>query len=341
RYGLVPLERVEINEGNKLLAAQLDDIVFAFSQTLVELRITAVFGVNEPIRIGGGRVCEEIETNPAVSVSLEGLTLLVLCGWSALTFHPDIFYSTPKLDILTIETIYDDNDGYYIPSHEELDGSFGIEEQALSDDAVIQYSLPRLRPYWEWDWYLPVLRRLRLASEFAYRFQFKMLQGCPRLEELDLLMLVEEDPPSRVITEKDFFAPRIYPFDHDHDNNVDESKDQRIELFMLKELRMEGRWIMSDATFMEFSAQDTLRMMDWHEITLGGLVKAIKTMSSRKLKTVTIDLERPSDDEAEELGLTLVSEDANKANLLHFRIQFDSSAASKISAVYALSHPPK
>ncbi|KAF9147375.1 hypothetical protein BG015_011004 [Linnemannia schmuckeri] len=256
---------VEINEENELLAAQLDDIIFAFSRTLMELRITAWLGIDEPLRIGGGRVClpflafldiqlgeyrlevdqnffslcpnlitvlsdetryyncEEIETNPATS--LEGLMLLVLCGWSALTFHPDTLYSTPELDTLTIETCYDDNDGCYIPSHEELDRSFGIEEQALSDDTMF-----------------------------------------PNLE--------------------------------------------------------------------------TLRMIDWDEITLFGLIIVSKAMSSRQFKTATIDLERPSDDEAEELGLVLVSEDASEERL-HAKIHFASTAGGETSVVYVLSHPPQ
>ncbi|KAF9111739.1 hypothetical protein BGX30_007495, partial [Mortierella sp. GBA39] len=42
------------------------------------------------------------------------------------------------------------------------------------------------RPVWTWDWNLPKLTELRLESEHAYRFQFRMLGGTPSLVELSI-----------------------------------------------------------------------------------------------------------------------------------------------------------
>lgn len=42
------------------------------------------------------------------------------------------------------------------------------------------------RPVWTWDLDLPKLTKLRLESEHAYRFQFRMLGGTPSLIELSI-----------------------------------------------------------------------------------------------------------------------------------------------------------
>ncbi|KAG0067225.1 hypothetical protein BGZ90_001103 [Linnemannia elongata] len=39
------------------------------------------------------------------------------------------------------------------------------------------------RSIWTWDWYLPKLTILELTSEIAYRFQFRMLEGTPNIED--------------------------------------------------------------------------------------------------------------------------------------------------------------
>ncbi|KAG0019249.1 hypothetical protein BGZ80_006103 [Entomortierella chlamydospora] len=49
------------------------------------------------------------------------------------------------------------------------------------------------RPYWSWDWSLPNLQTLQLTGEFARRFKFKMLAGCPNLENLVLNMATVGD----------------------------------------------------------------------------------------------------------------------------------------------------
>ncbi|KAK3830893.1 MAG: hypothetical protein JOS17DRAFT_829212 [Linnemannia elongata] len=61
------------------------------------------------------------------------------------------------------------------------------------------------RPRWVWIWYLPRLKHLALTSEFAYRFEFKMLQGCPALEYLRLHMRTTDRHHARVISEKDLY----------------------------------------------------------------------------------------------------------------------------------------
>lgn len=79
RYGLALLQRVEINEDNTLPTEQPDDIVFAFSLTLVELRITARFGVDDLTRIGGGGL--HLPFLSFLDIRLDGYRLDVDQSW--------------------------------------------------------------------------------------------------------------------------------------------------------------------------------------------------------------------------------------------------------------------
>ncbi|KAK5821434.1 hypothetical protein F5H01DRAFT_318977 [Linnemannia elongata] len=56
RYRLVPLQRVDINEKYAPDRKKFYDIVFAFSRTHIELRITEWFGIDDLFRIEGVRV---------------------------------------------------------------------------------------------------------------------------------------------------------------------------------------------------------------------------------------------------------------------------------------------
>ncbi|KAG0202347.1 hypothetical protein BGX33_009762 [Mortierella sp. NVP41] len=75
-------------------------------------------------------------------------------------------------------TILDDNDddGSANAEQEEDDS-----EESLSSPAAAAAAAALPRPVWTWDWELYNLTHLRLTSEFAYRFQFRMLNGTPSL----------------------------------------------------------------------------------------------------------------------------------------------------------------
>ncbi|KAF9093068.1 hypothetical protein BGX29_010122 [Mortierella sp. GBA35] len=75
-------------------------------------------------------------------------------------------------------TILDDNDddGSANAEQEEDDS-----EESLSSSVAAAAAAALPRPVWTWDWELYNLTHLRLTSEFAYRFQFRMLNGTPSL----------------------------------------------------------------------------------------------------------------------------------------------------------------
>ncbi|KAG0319265.1 hypothetical protein BGZ97_002499, partial [Linnemannia gamsii] len=108
--------------------------------------------------------CHEISVSfPAQLGSLEKLKLQ---GLPALSFHPATLESTTKLKRIThVVNVYSPRD--------ELDSFYDGDGGGAG-------------PLWTWDWHLPQLTELKLTGEFAYRFQFRMLRGCPALQGLVL-----------------------------------------------------------------------------------------------------------------------------------------------------------
>ncbi|KAF9080208.1 hypothetical protein BGX23_002507 [Mortierella sp. AD031] len=127
-------------------------------------------------------------------VNLPHLENLELIGWTALAFHPATLDSTPNLVTLRLEVgpkmgnLH--NEVTYIPPVDELDRSFGIQNGGALAASSFQQEAPddgqSIRPRWFWEWKLPHLTSLYLSAEFAFRFEFKMLYGCPALETLEI-----------------------------------------------------------------------------------------------------------------------------------------------------------
>ncbi|KAG0339729.1 hypothetical protein BG000_001467 [Podila horticola] len=130
----------------------------------------------------------------------------------ALAFGPTLktlaLVGTNELRFLALEHSWSGTVSY-IPSITELEEA---EQEAVEQDIELGPGrqdaenhtwLPR--PRWTWDWYLPHLKDLALTGEFALRFQFRMLQGCPSVESLSLnIMSTNEDQVVRELTDADF-----------------------------------------------------------------------------------------------------------------------------------------
>lgn len=237
---LPPLEQVSLY-GYNPSTDELDDIAFAFSQTLKYLDII-VSEVPGPISFGRGWVelplltelvlsgrhsrividpalfthCPSLtrvdildatteyhlqDVDPCLPANLPHLQTVRLVGWSALTFHP------ATLDSMTA-TLYLHlcSSLSYIPPMEELKRSYGLKE----DDRTETQAAPTpglVRPRWSWDWHLPLLRNLELKGEPAMMFQFRMLRGCPSLHSLTLYIQTADRRHSRVLSHADFLLP--------------------------------------------------------------------------------------------------------------------------------------
>ncbi|KAF9920705.1 hypothetical protein FBU30_009373 [Linnemannia zychae] len=134
---------------------------------------------------------------------LPNLETLQLEGTPAVSFHPDTLHTTSKLVSLTFDIPTS------IPS---LEAFIRAEEDAKHlDELTPPTTQPRLslreRPTWTWDWDLPNLVRLTLIAEFAYQFQFKMLDKTPNLKYLYLDIDTPSRDPKRVVELIDLIKP--------------------------------------------------------------------------------------------------------------------------------------
>ncbi|KAG0196542.1 hypothetical protein BGX28_010000 [Mortierella sp. GBA30] len=151
---------------------------------------------------------------------LPNLTELTLEGIPAASFHPSILHSTPRLEYLEIQ-IHHDSYECYIPRVEEL--------------------VAASRPLWSWDWHLPHLTTITLSAEFAYRFQFRMLQGCPSLESLSLDLFPRTTDHARVLHIADLVCTST-------EQSVEESQQQEhhVQVPKLRNLDIVGQWHFQD-----------------------------------------------------------------------------------------------
>ncbi|KAF9353645.1 hypothetical protein BGX26_008597, partial [Mortierella sp. AD094] len=242
-----------------------------------------------------------------------------LLGRPALCFQPRTLYHTPDLRVLHLGTRLINGQSYIPPVEEILRYEFDSKDQeimefrARADDRRRNIAArPTLkRPYWSWDWNLPNLQTLHLIGEFAWRFKFKMLVGCPNLENLILNMATigdnglvtepedrqdgdqngaQQDQPvfehQRNIQARDFLLPIDGDETHDSENYI--------QNLNLKLLYIGGRWFLSGEALqvMLLSVMPNLQTLlesqclgftigAWVGIT--GQLTSLKTASSTRI----------------------------------------------------------
>ncbi|KAF9088696.1 hypothetical protein BGX23_007156 [Mortierella sp. AD031] len=362
RYGLVPVEQVRIKEHRTLFTDEIDDIAFAFSHTLMELKAEASYNLSrlcpwQSIHIGRGWVhlpaltslelsgwdrrlviaedmltlCPNIvkvhlfdktmeykydDITPWKSAHLARLEDLNLKGWSALSFHPTTLHSTSRLLSLSLRMEDDTEERHYIPPVQELDRSYIVQDTGFTDEEAAQMQSPYqvIRPHWSWDWDLPQLRELRLSAEFAYRFEFRMLLGCPWLEDLSLDITAVGDGHERVISASDLFIP-----DTAGGTSVTSQEQQRIVLPWCHSLKMKGMWVFDKAILRQFlsgmfPSLENLSEMRWGGVSLGDVLEVVREM--RSLKEVELEFPAPTRDERVQLRLFCAYDYAMRKNTL-------------------------
>ncbi|KAG0374614.1 hypothetical protein BGX24_010174 [Mortierella sp. AD032] len=155
-----------------------------------------------------------------------------------------------------------------------------------------------IRSQWTWDWGLPKLTTFALTGEFAYLFEFRMLDGCPCLETMDLRISTDNEQITRIISDTG-----------DNTNSDDDSNNgpsgpslppqlRRIIAPVVKHLLMEGHWIFDRillSAFLNglFLNLQVLNVEEWGGIQLQDFVEVIAT-GSTKLKNLFLFFERLS-----------------------------------------------
>ncbi|KAG0372749.1 hypothetical protein BGX24_012636 [Mortierella sp. AD032] len=282
--------------------------------------------------------CQDIVPN--LPGHLERITDLKLEGWPALTFHPETLRSATKLRVLRIcaSALYLHT--CFIPPVEELNRSYGIQEGnslggagAGTGNSQMDAAFPEMmrRPIWSWDWRLPQLSTLDLSGEFAYRFQFRLLRGCPSLTSLMLKMATGQENHRRVLSRSDFFMPgtTITAFD-DFDLTAVTSrrprKAKRVIAPALISLCMTGHWIMDD-TVLPLLLHESFPKL--REVSIGSsgfsleaLVDCLRT-KAKHISRLTTLIPEPSMDERMQLGIYPRHERNTALEVWHFKIFFD------------------
>ncbi|KAF9211506.1 hypothetical protein BGZ59_007971 [Podila verticillata] len=105
-----------------------------------------------------------------------------------------------------------------IPSLQDIDRDDRQQNNAIGEDADPTTSMI-VRPKWTWDWHLPLLTTLHMTVEFAFHFQFRMLQGTPNLRDLYLCLYSTVHPTERVLTKADFTISRLHDQDQEDDTD--------------------------------------------------------------------------------------------------------------------------
>ncbi|KAG0343209.1 hypothetical protein BG004_005453 [Podila humilis] len=152
-------------------------------------------------------------------LTLPRLINIELTGSGAMGFNMDTFKTTPLVQSIYLSMT---DSGY-------CDGE--------SEDGY-EYDIDLLNGpmQWSWDWYLPRLRSMTLCSGFASLFEFRMLEGCPELVTLQLLVSGSEFPPEgRVLNEADLCSRR----------EEDSEGAECVWCPRLTLLHVQGRWSMT------------------------------------------------------------------------------------------------
>lgn len=253
---------------------------------------------------------------------LAKVELLELQGWPAFTFHPATLESTTQLRNLQLST-RNENFRCYIAPVDELDRmqSSDMDQDDLMDGGEGGGSVTgdsdilrrRRQPRWTWDWHLIHLSCLCLIGEVAYRFEFRMLQGCPALYYFELSTHTAERQHTRILSRKDLILPHSNN-NNNYSNNIigpghDPSEpSRRIVVPSLTMLIMKGVWEMEDDELLaEFlmGMFPNLRSLSeeggWCGETMGGLIKVIQSTTC-EIQDVSLNRPLPSEEEALELS---------------------------------------
>ncbi|KAF9130236.1 hypothetical protein BGX30_013593 [Mortierella sp. GBA39] len=216
---------------------------------------------------------------------------------------------------------------FFIPPVKELSRSYGDhqDEDGLATGAKDGQEGEEMllsmiqRPAWSWDWKFRQLKKLEFTGEFAFRFQFRMLHGCPALKELTLEMETEqEDSHIRVLSHTDFYIPDDETVFDEPDpmepTTAPAQEPTRIIIAHSVEiLTMWGAWILSDSLIPtllhgSFPKLREVSLPGCSGFTLPALITCLRTTRPKRLSTVLVSIPEPTQEERKELGLLRTAE---------------------------------
>ncbi|KAG0367339.1 hypothetical protein BGX24_003277 [Mortierella sp. AD032] len=339
---LVPLENVMMY-GYDALTDEVDDIAYAFSQTLRRLIVLAadIQGPLQTIHFGRGWVDLPLLTeldlkvhhhklvlDPALLMCCPNVTLVIIADATVEYQYQDIepclpaklphlqtlllqgwsaltFDPATLLSTPTLKTFKVFADG-----NAEYTSCFipPLKELYRSFGIVlgvegIQAAPGPARPLWTWDWHLPKLTSVTLSGEFAVLFEFQMLAGCPALESLYLNIGLHHGGHTRILSQADLFLPAV-------DTTTSTSKQQGQVPIVARHLNLlilRGHWVVDDMLLPQLlgGMAPTLNAVVMSESSGFSLRCFVDFVKTKvsHINVVQVGLPQPSEEEGVELGL--------------------------------------
>ncbi|KAG0205789.1 hypothetical protein BGX33_007748 [Mortierella sp. NVP41] len=190
---------------------------------------------------------EVVHWEPA---DLPELDRLCLTGTPALAFHPETLRTTQSLTNLDLRMLFMGNYSFIPPPEEfdeaEQEETSGSESHDDDDDDITSTTIPLPRHP------LPNLTDLTLTSEFAYRFQFRMLDKTPSLSYLSIDINSLSRAHKRTVGIADLVKPGYHHpammMDKDDDNDTKEAwkEFEYIHVPTLVKFFLDGPWNLDD-----------------------------------------------------------------------------------------------
>ncbi|KAK5821515.1 hypothetical protein F5H01DRAFT_337321 [Linnemannia elongata] len=248
---------------------------------------------------------------PAELVHLKSLKLQ---GSPAISFHPGVLKNAPELNHLGLRMPIYDAPSYIPPVSELEEPGEELEDDSveLEPTAAVTTSSPPRRPIWTWDWDLPKLTTLELTSEFAYRFQFKLLRSTPALERFLVDIRSLSGQHKRTLGVKDLLQnaqDSTAMKDTQDDDTLDQLQMQYIHLSNLTDFSLIGDWTMDRRVLTILCSKvlpNTHQSLSLRGCSGFGLNDWVKTILKHlpKLRRATASCE-VTPESASEVGLAL------------------------------------
>ncbi|KAG0293021.1 hypothetical protein BGZ96_003424 [Linnemannia gamsii] len=372
---LVPLENVTITEQHKSLTDEVDNVAFAFSETLATITVTTLRIDTEVRWIQFGRGWVDLPMLTRLDINVK---------FARLDIHPELLTHCPNV---TFVKLADRTYGYrcqdIVPCQAaqlaNVESLLLVGWSALTFHQATLHSARKLTkleitleidtedgcfipPPAELKWSYGIEHGVREGTEFQeppviVRAQWTWDWYLPCLTDLQLtsefayyfqFQLLPGCPSLRSL------SLDMHSIDNDSLMMIPEdlvapsvrgnpfSPPTRIVVSSLRQLCLRGRWIMDDAYMLDFMTGMFPNVEDWtldgwESITLRGLIAVLRTQEHKyHYQKVYTSLALPTENEAEEFEMLLESSAESKAVVLPVRVHFLNIPYGVTSAVYYL-----
>ncbi|KAF9585526.1 hypothetical protein BGW38_001961 [Lunasporangiospora selenospora] len=236
--------------------------------------------VLNPVEQDLGRTIDGTDGDKIAPLQLPELKNLVLKGPPSATFHLNTFESTKQLKTIKLAS---------------LPGLKALKPNTRPSNRTAYVHLKMLKEV-SWSWHLPQLSTLSLQYSFAHNFKFKMLDSCPSLEELKLVVKY-----NRTLDVSELYSSGYTDSVTEIEEEKTSARGRRkyVQAPRLTRLTMNGPWTISDETWRVLlkNVAPNVGIMSVEGIKGYDLVKwLLLTTEMNHLESVDLDSPIPPED---------------------------------------------